>query len=174
MTRTAVVVGNPRPGSRTLAAALHLHEALVGPLLGEGRTPDVVVDLAEVGPGLLDWTDEGVGCLVAEVAAADLVVVASPTYKATYTGLLKLFLDRFGVGDLAGVAVPLMLGGGPGHALAPEQGLVALLHHLGAVVPTGGLYVVERQHDDAAAYASFVERTRPVVERLLAAAPVAR
>ena len=30
-----------------------------------------------------------------EVGAADLVVVASPTYKGTYTGLLKLFLDRF-------------------------------------------------------------------------------
>ena len=30
--------------------------------------------------------------------AADLVVVASPTYKATYTGLLKVFLDRFPAG----------------------------------------------------------------------------
>ena len=43
--------------------------------------------------------------------SADLVVVASPTYKATYTGLLKLFLDRFAGGTgLRGVAVPLMLG----------------------------------------------------------------
>ncbi|WP_370288948.1 NADPH-dependent FMN reductase [Nocardioides sp.] len=161
--RTAVLVGNPRAGSRTLAAALHLHRALVD------DEPSLVVDLAEVGPGLLDWNDERVAELVAGIAASDLVVVASPTYKATYTGLLKLVLDRFGVGELAGVAVPLMLGGGPGHTLAPEQGLVALLHHLGAIVPTGGIYVVERQHDDPAAYAPFVERTRPVVDRLLAA-----
>ena len=39
------------------------------------------------------------------------MVVASPTYKATYAGLLKLFLDRLGGESLAGVtAVPLMLG----------------------------------------------------------------
>ena len=36
--------------------------------------------------------------LVARVGEADLVVVASPTYKGTYTGLLKLFLDRFADG----------------------------------------------------------------------------
>ncbi len=36
-----------------------------------------------------------------DAAQAELVVVASPTYKASYTGLLKLFLDRFGAGLLA-------------------------------------------------------------------------
>jgi len=108
-----------------------------------------------------------VGDLVTRLAAADLVVVASPTYKATYTGLLKLFLDRFGAGQLTGVTVPLMLGGGPGHALAPEQGLVALLHHLGGVVPTGGLYVLDKQHDAPEAYAAWLERSRPVIRRLL-------
>ena len=54
-----------------------------------------MVDLATVGAGLLDWADPEVGALVEQVSAADLVVVASPTYKAAYTGLLKIFLDRF-------------------------------------------------------------------------------
>ena len=58
--------------------------------------PDLVVDLADLGAALLDWDDAGVADLVARrSASADLVVVASPTYKGTYTGLLKLFLDRF-------------------------------------------------------------------------------
>ena len=105
--RVAVVVGNPKPGSRTLEAAVHVASELAG------RDPDLVVDLAAVGARLLDWSDAEVGRLVAEVGAADLVVVASPTYKATYTGLLKLFLDRFAGGTgLRGVAVPLMLGAG--------------------------------------------------------------
>ena len=69
--------------------------------------------------------------LVAEVGAADLVVVASPTYKATYTGLLKLFLDRFSTDGLRGVAVPLMLGAGPAHALAPELSLRPVLAEIG-------------------------------------------
>ncbi|KAB2812061.1 NADPH-dependent oxidoreductase [Pimelobacter simplex] len=160
---TAVLVGNPKPGSRTLAAALHLHRELVG------TEPDLVVDLATHGPALVDWADPAVDDLVAQVGRAQLVVVACPTYKATYTGLLKLFLDRFAVGQLGGVAVPLMLGAGPAHALAPEVGLAPLLTHLGAVVPAGGLYVLDKAHDDPAAYADWLDRARPVVDRLLAA-----
>src|SRR4051795_12536414 len=110
--RVAVVVGNPKPGSRTRAAAVWLATQLAG------SEPDLVVDLADLGPALLDWSDPQVAELVAQVGAADLVVFASPTYKGTYTGLLKLFLDRFAGGTgLSGVAVPLMLGAGPAHAL---------------------------------------------------------
>ena len=99
-TRVAVVVGNPKPQSRTLEAATYLAGELVG------KEPDTVVDLAQLGARLLDWQDELVAELVAEVGEADLVVVASPTYKGTYTGLLKLFLDRFRTDGLNGVAVP--------------------------------------------------------------------
>ena len=96
--RTAVVVGNPKPGSRTLHAARHVARELTG------READLAVDLAELGVRLFDWDDDEVRRLVAEVGDADLVVVASPTYKATYTGLLKLFLDRFAGGTgLSGV-----------------------------------------------------------------------
>src|ERR1700709_2674723 len=113
--RVAVVVGNPKPQSRTYAAAVWLATQLTG------AEPDPVGDLAALGPALLNWSDPEVGELVGQVGAADLVVVASPTYKGTYTGLLKLFLDRFATDDgLSGVAIPFMLGAGPGHALAPE------------------------------------------------------
>ena len=158
--RTAVVVGNPKPGSRTLAAALRVARGLTD------EEPQLVVDLATWGSALLDWDDPAVADLVADVAAADLVVVASPTYKATYTGLLKLFLDRFAAGSLSGVAVPLMLGAGPAHALAPQVSLAPLLSHLGAVVPEG-LYVLDQHHDDAGAYADWLARTRPVAHALL-------
>src|ERR1700740_3155516 len=111
---TAVVVGNPKPASRTLSAATYLAEQLTG-------EPDLVVDLATLGNAVLDWADPTVADLVKQVGAADLVIVASPTYKAAYTGLLKLFLDRFAGGTgLSGLAVPLMLGGSPAHSLAPE------------------------------------------------------
>src|SRR3954452_8679201 len=140
--RTAVVVGNPRPGSRTLAAATTVVRRLTD------ADPELTVDLATLGAGLLDWRDAGVGAFVDQVGAAELVVVASPTYKATYTGLLKLFLDRFASGTgLRGVAVPLMLGAGPLHALAPELSLRPLLTELGAVVPVRGLYVLDTQYD---------------------------
>lgn len=163
--RVAVVVGNPRPGSRTLAAASHLARELTG------AEPDLVVDLAAVGAALLDWSDPTVAALVEEVGSAELVVVASPTYKGTYTGLLKLFLDRFATDGLRGVAVPLMLGAGPGHALAPELTLRPVLVEVGASVALPGLYVRDAAHDDPASYAAWLERARPVITTLTGLTP---
>ena len=93
--RTAVVVGNPKPASRTLAAATYVAQrAERAPSPTWSSTSPRSAPAARLaGPGVAD--------LVAEVGAADLVVVASPTYKATYTGLLKLFLDRFATDGLA-------------------------------------------------------------------------
>ena len=159
--RVAVVVGNPKPASRTLDSALRVARELTG------RRADLVVDLADLGAKLLDWKDEQVAQLVAAVGAADLVVFASPTYKGTYTGLLKLFLDRFATDGLSGVAVPLMLGAGPGHALAPELTLRPVLTEIGGTVATKGLYVVDSAHDDPAAYAHWLGLSRPVVTALL-------
>src|SRR6266545_5776040 len=137
----AVVTGNPKPASRTLAAAV-----LVAEQLG-GSPPDVVIDLVELGPGLLGWGDPAVTAAVESVQKSNVLVVASPTYKATYTGLLKLFLDQIPTDGLAGVvAVPVMLGAGPGHALAPELLLKPVLVELGATCPTKGLYVLETEY----------------------------
>jgi FMN reductase len=164
--RTAVVVGNPKPGSRTLAAATTVIRRLTD------TEPDLVVDLATLGATLLDWQDPSVAALVDEVGAADLVVVASPTYKATYTGLLKLFLDRFagGVG-LRGIAVPLMLGAAPHHALAPELHLRPVLVELGAAVPTPALYVLDREHDRPQSYDWWLQRSRPLIDAHLGRLP---
>lgn len=163
--RVAVVVGNPRPASRTLSAAVRLATELTG------AEPDLVVDLATLGGTLLDWSDPTVSGLVEEVGAADLVVVACPTYKGTYTGLLKLFLDRFATDGLSGVAVPLMLGAGPGHALAPELTLRPVLSEIGAAVPAPGLYLLDAAFDDPAAYAPWLERARPAITALVNSHP---
>ena len=146
---TAVVVGNPKPASRTLDAATYL-----APRAGRGQ-PDLVVDLATLGPALLDWQDPGVAGWSRRSGAADLVVVASPTYKATYSGLLKLFLDRFAGGTgLRGVAVPLMLGAGPHHALAAGAAPPPAAGRARWSVPAPGLFVLDAEHDNPAAYAT--------------------
>lgn len=160
--KTAVVVGNPKPNSRTLAASIHLARELTG------ADPDLVVDLATTGPALLDWASPEVTDLVRRVGDADLVVFGSPTYKGTYTGLLKLFLDRFEAGTgLKGLAVPLMLGGSPAHSLAPELTLRPVLSEIGGTVPGRGLYVVDSRYQDPAAYDAWLRETRPVVRTLL-------
>lgn len=150
--RIVAVVGNPRPGSRThtLARTLaaELVQVLPGATLGE-------VDLAVLGPRVLDQSDAGASDAVAEVLAADMLVVASPTYKATYSGLLKSFLDRLGTGSLAGkTAVPVLLGGAPNHQLAVDVHFTPLLLELGATVPARGLFVLESDVDGFGSFAA--------------------
>jgi FMN reductase len=157
-----VVVGNPKPASRTLAAATYLAQALTD------TQPDFVVDLATLGSSLLEWSDRKTADLVAEVGQADLVVVASPTYKATYTGLLKLFLDRFDSGTgLSGLAVALMLGSSLRHSLAPEHTLRPVLTEIGGTVPGRGLYILDSAHDDPTAYAEWLAATKPLIDTYL-------
>ena len=163
--RTAVVVGNPRADSRTLASALHVARQLTG-------EPELVVDLAVLGGAVLDPHDERVTRLVADVGSCDVVVFASPTYKASLTGLLKAFLDRFPAGGLEGVVVvPVMLGAGPDHALAVETSLRPVLTELGATVPVRGLYVLDAAHADPTGYLPWLATARPVVRALAGRRP---
>jgi FMN reductase len=141
-----LVVGNPKVASRTLRVAEAVGSAIAAGLPGE--TEVRVIELADVAGQLFDWADATVAGLNATVAGADVVVTACPTYKATYTGMLKAFLDRYGSNGLARVtAVPVMVGAAPIHALAPEVHLRPLLVELGASVPSRGLYVLESQMD---------------------------
>lgn len=159
---TAVVVGNPKARSRTYLAASLVVERLTD------APADLEVDLVELGPSLLDWSDEKVAALVESVKASSLTVFASPTYKGSYTGLLKLFLDRFGQGSLGGaLAIPLMLGGDLRHSLAPEAFLKPVLSEIGASCPTPGLFLVDSDYEGPALEA-FLERARPIVDRWLA------
>jgi FMN reductase len=164
----AVVVGNPKPASRTLDAAVLVATSLTG------NPPDLVVDVVTLGPGLLGWGDPKVADAVAGVRAASLVVVASPTYKASFTGVVKLFLDQLPADGLAGiVAVPMMLGAGPAHAMAPELALKPVLVELGATCPTRALYLLDSMYDDPAALDAWLPVARLQVIGATAAAGVA-
>jgi FMN reductase len=155
-----IVVGNPKPKSRTYEAALHVLAELTG------REPSVAIDVVELGPGLLGWGDAGVAAAVESVKSLDLMVIASPTYKATYTGLLKLFLDQFGAGSLGGaIAIPLMLGAGPAHALAPELSLKPVLVEIGASTPTSAIYLLDSDWKDSPTLAEWLPLARKILAR---------
>jgi FMN reductase len=158
-----VIVGNPKPASRTLAAAVHVAREITG------AEPDLIIDVIELGPGLLRFGDPDVADAVGSVRSMDLIVVASPTYKATFTGVLKLFLDQF-PGLEGVVAVPLMLGAGSGHALAPEVFLKPLLAELGASTPTKALYLLEDEWQTSPTLAAWLPGARTIINRSLAAA----
>lgn len=154
-----VVAGNPKPESRTLAAAALLASEITG------SPADAQVDVITLGAGLLGWGDDAVKTAVQKVSSSDIVVFASPTFKATYTGVLKLFLDQFatdeGLRDV--VAVPLMLGAGPAHALAPDLLLKPVLVELGAITPAPGLYLIDTTFTTDTRIVDYARRWGPVI-----------
>ena len=157
---TVVVVGNPRLGSRTRQAAELVVERLTD------APPSAVIELAELGPALLGWGDPAVTTAKEQVLAADLLVVASPVFKASFTGLLKLFLDQFDAGELAGKpTIPLMLGGSPAHSLAGEVHLKPVLSEIGASCPTPALYLIDSEWDRSPALEVWLPQARRAITR---------
>lgn len=80
------------------------------------------------------------------VENADVVVVLTPVYKASFTGVLKTFLDLLPQKVLKGKKViPLAIGGSLGHLLAIEYALKPVLSVLGATEILDTVYVIDQQ-----------------------------
>jgi FMN reductase len=93
-----------------------------------------------------DVNDPAVSEAVKKVADADGLIVASPVYKAAYSGVLKTFLDLLPAAALAGKTVlPILTGGAPIHALALDYALRPVLTALGARHVLTGLFLIDKQ-----------------------------
>nr|WP_240955711.1 NAD(P)H-dependent oxidoreductase [Micromonospora sp. HNM0581] len=172
------MVGNPRQGSRTRTVAQHLTEALRTGLAGLDvhLVDPYVVDLAELGADLPARLLAGTAAhapleqVVRRVRGPGLLVVVSPTFKGSYTGLLKLFLDMLPREGLCPgtVAVPVMTAGWAQHRFVSDARLRPLLVELGAVVPVRGLAVLEEEFGDLdTAVAGWTAAAVPVLAAVL-------
>jgi FMN reductase len=80
------------------------------------------------------------------VADAEGVIVATPIYKAAYSGALKTLLDILPQTALKGKTVlPLATGGSPAHLLAIDYSLKPVLSALGATDVLQGVYIVDKE-----------------------------
>ncbi|WP_413381103.1 NADPH-dependent FMN reductase [Alkalihalobacillus sp. 1P02AB] len=79
-----------------------------------------------------------------KVDKADLVIVASQVYKASFTGVLKTYLDLLPQDGLKDKSVlPFVIGGSLAHLLMVDYSLKPVLSALGAKWIAKGLYTVE-------------------------------
>jgi FMN reductase len=143
--RIVSIVGNPKPASRTRQVAEEVAARVATALAATGYAAQTeVIEVSELGAGLLGWGDPAVGAALDTIRGADVLVVATPTFKATYTGLLKLLLDQIGGGELGGLpAIPVQVAAAPQHALAVEVHLRPVLVEIGAACPTTGVFVLD-------------------------------
>jgi len=170
---TAVSGGLQRP-SRTLALVEHLLDALAEALPVEAR-------LIELGPLVPRFgavlqrahLPEDVEAALAAIESAELLVVASPIYRGSYTGLFKHLFDL--VHQDALIDVPVLLaatGGSERHALAIDHQLRPLFSFFQANTLPIGVYGVDRDFVDyRVTSAALQERIALAVAR---AAPLLR
>lgn len=128
--RVAALAGSPSAHSRSAAL---LRQALQ--LLGPCAQP-ATIDIRNLPAAALlraDAAEPALALAVTQVQAAELVLVATPIYKAAYSGVLKLFLDLLPPDALRGKRVlPLATGGSVAHLLAVDYALRPVLAALGA------------------------------------------
>jgi len=168
MTRTPLALGlsaSPSPQSRSrelLGAAL---ERFARSGLGVER-----VDLSRLSAEALlgRVTDRELEEALAWVQSARILVIATPVYRATYSGLLKVFFDLLPHGALAGtIVVPIATGGSSAHQLALDHGLRPLVASLGGVTVATGIYANPDQFPEGKAEPSLLARVHRAAEEAL-------
>ncbi|ALF88115.1 MULTISPECIES: NADPH-dependent FMN reductase [Ralstonia solanacearum species complex] len=83
---------------------------------------------------------------LARVEAAGVVILATPVYKAAYSGLLKTFLDLLPQSGLRDkVVLPIATGGSLAHTLAIDYALRPVLSSLAARAILPGIFAVDAQ-----------------------------
>ncbi|MFQ6272581.1 NADPH-dependent FMN reductase [Kutzneria viridogrisea] len=135
--------GSPSPDSRTSVLLRHTQEWLVDQ---EHEVLTLHVrDLPTSALLVANTEHPAIRHALGLVRRADGLIVASPVYRAAYSGLVKAFLDLLPDGALAGkVVAPLATGGTQGHLVAMDYSLRPMLSAMGADNLVPGCFVLDR------------------------------
>jgi FMN reductase len=157
------VSGSPGKTSRSRT----LLERALSALERLGARPRLVDLTGLPADGLLGRRqDPAVTDALAAVQGARILVVSTPVYRATYSGLLKVFFDLLPQDALAGkVAVAIATGATPAHFLAVDHGLRPLLASVGALAVPTAVYGIDGQFREGTPDRSLIEQVdRAVAE----------
>jgi FMN reductase len=144
--RAVGISGSPSPVSKSRV----LVEVALAALAARGAET-ALVDLASLPADALlaRGTAPAVAGALETVTRAHIVVAGTPVYRATYSGLLKVFFDLLPPESLVGrVGVPIVTGQARGHELSVDHGLRPLFASLGATVIAGAVYATNDQFTD--------------------------
>jgi FMN reductase len=139
-----LIAGSPSERSRTAALLeatgqrLEARGALVNRLRIRDLSPQALL--------LADFGHYSISQAIGQVAQAQVVIVATPVYKAAYSGALKVFLDVLPQDAFKGKTVlPLATGGSANHMLALDYALRPVLQSLGARHILSGIFATDAQ-----------------------------
>ncbi|TBL76407.1 NADPH-dependent FMN reductase [Paenibacillus thalictri] len=144
MSKITLISGSPSVSSRLTGVLEVLEQALIH----EGAEVQWI-HVRELPPEDLVYTkfdSEAIAGANALIAQSDAVVVATPVYKAAYTGVLKAFLDLVPQKGLEGKpTLPVAIGGTVAHLLVIDYALKPVLAALGARHQLQGVFAQDTQ-----------------------------
>jgi FMN reductase len=141
--KIAVITGSPTRPSRTAGLASFVSQRLAD----QGFALQQIHLRSLPAEALLHarFDDPAIKEATAVIEGAHGVIVASPVYKAAYSGLLKTFLDLLPQFALRGkVVLPLLTGGTTAHVLALDYALRPVLQSLDPRLIVAGLFVLDK------------------------------
>jgi SsuE family FMN reductase len=149
------ISGSPSPNSRSRLLILRVLAHLAAHSSGnrQGIGDGQLIDLSGLSAdALLGRTrNQALDEAIQQVCAADILVVGTPVYRASYAGQLKVFFDLFPQDALRGRVVGLVAtGAGLAHQLVIDHGLRPLVASLGGLSAATGIYVADAQFPDKA------------------------
>nr|WP_205964361.1 NADPH-dependent FMN reductase [Ramlibacter agri] len=139
-----MLAGSPSEYSRSAA----LLDEVTARLRGRGLEIERLAVRDLPGQALLtgDFDHLGIVAASGQVQRAQAVVIATPVYKAAYSGVLKAFLDLLPQTALQDkVVLPIATGGSPNHMLALDYALRPVLQSLAARHILPGVYATDSQ-----------------------------
>ncbi|QCR33381.1 NADPH-dependent FMN reductase [Lysinibacillus sp. SGAir0095] len=93
-----------------------------------------------------NFSSEEIAIANKKVTDAEIVFILTPIFKASYTGILKTYLDLIPQKGLENkTIVPIAIGGSIGHLLAVEYSLKPVLSVLGATEILNTVFVLDQQ-----------------------------
>ena len=145
MPKIVGISGSASPLSRTRS----IIETAIGRVAKEAGGTAHLISIADLVPhlGVAIRTDAAppVEDALRRIETADLIIVGSPVYKGSYTGLLKHFIDLVEYTSLAGVPVGLIAtGGSDRHALVVEHHLRPLFGFFAARTLPTGVFILDK------------------------------
>ncbi|MNO19003.1 FMN reductase (NADPH) [compost metagenome] len=143
MSRVIIIAGSPTPGSRLFGLTDYVRERLIQ----TGSAIDRISAAELPAEDLLraNFGSPAIKAALAAVESADAVVIASPVYKAAYSGALKTILDLIPQKGLQGkVVLPLFIGGTIAHLLAVDYALKPVVAALGGTHILSGVFAVDQ------------------------------
>lgn len=142
-TTVLLIAGSPSLRSRS-AALLEEVRARLG-----GRVEVEQLHIRDLAPQALLLADTDHRSVIGargQVQRAQALVIATPVYKAAYSGVLKVFLDLLPQTALREkVVLPIATGGSPHHMLALDYALRPVLQSLSARHILPGVYATDSQ-----------------------------